>query len=76
MNEKLWTVVLVVLGFCASAVVTWLSFLTLEVFDLDRNQAEIRKDDSHLEYRLDQVEDSLEDLEILLNLYEEDHRGP
>lgn len=67
MNEKLWTVVLIVLGFCASAVVTWLSYLSLFVFDIDREQAEIMKDDSHLEYRIDELEDEVDKIKDRLD---------
>lgn len=49
-------------GLSVSAIVTWLAYLSLLIFDIDKEQAEIRKDDQHIEYRIDEVESDVDKL--------------
>lgn len=49
-------------GLSVSALFTWLTYLSLLVFDIDKEQAEIIKDDQHLEYRVEEVESDVDRL--------------
>lgn len=62
MNQLIQTLFVGAVGLSVSALGTWAVYLTLMVFDLNTDVAEIRKDDSHLEYRVDQVESEVDQL--------------
>lgn len=49
-------------GLSVSAIVTWGAYLTLLVFDIDKEQVGMKQVDSHIEYRVDEVEEDIEDL--------------
>ena len=49
-------------GLSVSALFTLLTYLSLLVFDIDKEQAEIIKDDQHLEYRVEEVESDVDRL--------------
>lgn len=63
MNQLIQTLFVGAVGLSVSALGTWAVYLTLMVFDLNTDVAEIRKDDTHLEYRVDEVES---DVDMLL----------
>jgi hypothetical protein len=62
MNQLIQTLFVGAVGLSVSALGTWAVYLTLMVFDLNTDVAEIRKDDNHLEYRVDQVESDVDQL--------------
>jgi hypothetical protein len=45
-----------------SAIITWLAYLSLLVFDIDKEQVEIRKDDEFIEYKLDEYKSEIDGL--------------
>jgi hypothetical protein len=49
-------------GLSVSAIITWLAYLSLLVFDIDKEQVEIRKDDEFIEYKLDEYKSEIDGL--------------
>lgn len=62
MNQLIQTLFVGAVGLSVSALGTWAVYLTLMVFDLDKDIAEIRKDDAHLEYRVEEVEETVDEM--------------
>lgn len=47
-------------GLSVSAMVTWLAYLSVLVFDNHSDIVEVKGQDSHLEYRIDEVESDVD----------------
>ena len=62
MNNMIQVLFVGGVGLTVSAIVTWLAYISVVVFDNHADIVEVKGQDSHLEYRVDEVESDVDKL--------------